>query len=143
MKVSIINRSHHALPSYQTAGAAALDITANLTEPVTLGSLERAVVPTGLFIAVPNGFEAQVRSRSGLAAKHGIAVLNSPGTIDSDYRGELMVILVNHSRDAYTLRDGDRVAQVIIFPIQRIEWEEVQSHDETARGAGGLGHSGR
>jgi dUTP pyrophosphatase len=143
MKVTIINRSHHALPSYQTAGAAALDIAANITSSITLASLDRAVVPTGLYMAVPNGYEAQVRSRSGLAAKHGIAVLNSPGTIDSDYRGELMVILVNHSRQEYTVRDGDRVAQVIISPIERIEWEEVQSHDETSRGAGGFGHSGR
>jgi dUTP pyrophosphatase len=143
MKVRVINQSSRPLPEYQTQGSAAFDVTANISESVTLGSLERALVPTGLFMAVPAGFEAQVRSRSGLAAKHGIAVLNSPGTVDSDYRGELIVILVNHSTEAYTIQDGDRIAQVVVAPVERVEWVEVENHDETGRGAGGFGHTGR
>src|SRR5476651_457422 len=127
MKVRVNNQSRHPLPQYQTPGAAAFDVMANIDEPLTLGPLERVLVPTGLFMAVPEGFEAQVRSRSGLAAKYGIAVLNSPGTVDSDYRGELIVILVNHSKKEYTVRDGDRIAQVVISPVERVEWVEVEN----------------
>jgi dUTP pyrophosphatase len=143
MKVRVINKSKHPLPQYQTAGAAAFDVQANIEAPITLGSLERAVVPTGLWLAVPEGYEAQGRPRSGLAAKHGVTLANAPGTIDSDYRGELMVILVNLSKEPYTVHDGDRIAQVVVAPVERVEWEEVGEHDETARGAGGFGHTGR
>jgi dUTP pyrophosphatase len=143
LKVPIINLSKHPIPAYQTAGAAAFDVCANLEALVTLGPLERAVVPTGLFMAIPAGYEAQVRPRSGLAAKHGITTLNAPGTIDSDYRGELQVILVNLSNDSYTIQDGDRIAQVVVAACERVEWDEVDAHDETARGAGGFGHTGR
>jgi dUTP pyrophosphatase len=143
LKVPIINQSKHPLPAYQTDGAAAFDVQANIDAPITLGSLERYAVPTGLYLAVPAGYEAQVRPRSGLAAKHGISVLNTPGTIDSDYRGELKVILVNLSKEDYVINDGDRIAQVVVAPVQQVEWEEVDGHDETARGAGGFGHTGR
>lgn len=143
MKVRVINKSKHPLPEYQTAGAAAFDVTANLGAPVTLESLERALVPTGLFMAIPEGYEAQGRPRSGLAAKHGVTLANAPGTIDSDYRGELMVILVNLSNEPYTVHDGDRIAQVVVAPVEQVEWEEVDEHDETARGAGGFGHTGK
>jgi len=143
MKVRIINKSKHAMPEYQTSGAAALDVTANVDGPVTFGPLERALVPTGLFMAVPEGYEAQVRPRSGLAAKHGIGLLNAPGTIDSDYRGELIIILVNLSNEAYTIQDGERIAQVVVAPVERVEWDEVEVHDETKRGAGGFGHTGK
>jgi dUTP pyrophosphatase len=131
------------LPEYQTAGAAAFDVCANIETPVSLGSLERALVPTGLYLAVPAGYEAQVRPRSGLAAKYGISIVNSPGTIDSDYRGELMVILVNLSSEPYTLTDGDRIAQVVVAPVERATLEVVSEHDETARGDAGFGHTGR
>jgi dUTP pyrophosphatase len=143
MKVRIINKSKHPLPEYQTAGAAAFDVTANIDAAVTLGPLERALVPTGLFMAVPEGYEAQVRPRSGLAAKHGIGLLNTPGTIDSDYRGELQIILVNLSNESYTVKDGERIAQVVVSPVERVEWEEVAEHDVTARGEGGFGHTGK
>jgi len=143
VKVRVINKSKHPLPEYQTAGAAAFDVTANIEAPVTLGPLERALVPTGLFMAVPEGYEAQVRPRSGLAAKHGISMVNAPGTIDSDYRGELMIILVNLSNETYTVQDGERIAQVLVAPVEQVEWEEVDEHDETARGAGGFGHTGK
>ena len=116
---------------------------ANIDTPITLGSLDRFTVPTGLYMAVPLGFEAQVRPRSGLAAKQGITVLNTPGTIDSDYRGELKVILVNLSKDVYVINDGDRIAQVVVAPCDQAQWEEVDAHDETARGTGGFGHTGR
>lgn len=143
MRVRIINKSKHPLPAYQTAGAAAFDVTANLAAPVSLGPLERALVPTGLFMAVPEGYEAQVRPRSGLAARHGVGLLNTPGTIDSDYRGELQIILVNLSNESYEVGDGDRIAQVIIAPVERVEWVEVDEHDTTERGAGGFGHTGK
>jgi dUTP pyrophosphatase len=139
----VINKSRHPLPEYQTAGAAAFDVCANIDAPVSLGSLERALVPTGLYLAVPAGYEAQVRPRSGLAAKHGISLVNAPGTIDSDYRGELMVILVNLSDDSYTVADGDRIAQVVVAPVERAELVDVEVHDETERGAAGFGHTGR
>jgi dUTP pyrophosphatase len=141
--VRIINKSKHPLPQYQTAGAAALDITANLEAPVDLGPLERKLVPTGLFLAIPDGYEAQIRPRSGLAVKHGIGMVNSPGTIDSDYRGELMIILINMSNEPYTVQDGERIAQMVVAPVSRVEWEEVDVHDETARGMGGFGHTGK
>lgn len=143
LKVPIINQSKHPLPAYQTDGAAAFDVQANIDEPVSLGSLERYAVPTGLYLAVPQGYEAQVRPRSGLAAKFGVTVLNTPGTIDSDYRGELKVILVNLSKVPYIIQDGDRIAQVVVAECEQVEWEEVGAHDETARGAGGFGHTGK
>ncbi len=143
MKVRVINKSKHDLPEYQTVGAAAFDVVANLETAVTLGPLERALVPTGLYMAVPEGYEAQVRPRSGMAAKHGVGVLNAPGTVDSDYRGELIVILVNLSNEAYEVKDGDRIAQVVVAACERVEWDEIEEHDETARGAGGFGHTGR
>ncbi|HVQ43570.1 MAG TPA: dUTP diphosphatase [Candidatus Saccharimonadia bacterium] len=143
MKVRIINKSRHPLPEYHTAGAAALDVRANLEAPVTLGPLGRALVPTGLFVAVPEGYEMQVRPRSGLAAKHGVTTVNAPGTIDSDYRGELKIIMVNLSDEPYTIEDGDRVAQVLVKPVERVEWVEVEAHDETERGEQGYGHTGR
>jgi dUTP pyrophosphatase len=143
MKVPVINKSKHPLPKYQTGGAAAFDVCADLCESITLGPLERYAVPTGLFMAVPEGYEAQVRPRSGLAAKHGISTLNAPGTIDSDYRGEIKVILVNLSNEPYTIEDGDRIAQVLVAEYERAEWEEVDEHDETERGEGGFGHTGR
>ena len=143
MKLRVINKSRHPLPEYQTAGAAAFDVCANIDAPVTLGSLERFAVPTGLYVAIPAGYEAQVRPRSGLSAKHGVTMLNAPGTIDSDYRGELRVILVNLSKEPYTIEDGDRIAQVVVSPFEQVQWEEVEVHDETERGAAGFGHTGR
>lgn len=143
MKIRIRNASKHPLPQYQTEGAAAVDLTANLKAPVTLGSLERALIPTGLFLALPEGYEAQVRPRSGLALKHGVSVLNAPGTIDADYRGECGVILVNLSHEPYTVQDGDRIAQLVIAKCEQAEWAEVEELEETARGAGGFGHTGK
>lgn len=140
--VRVINRSGHELPQYQTEHAAGLDLTAYLSEPITLHSLERAIVPTGLSIALPSGCEAQVRPRSGLAAKHGVTVLNSPGTIDADYRGELKVILINLSQEPYVIHDGERVAQLVVAKYETIEWEQVDILDETKRGRGGFGHTG-
>ena len=142
-KVQIINRSRHPLPQYQTAHAAALDISANIDAPITLNPLERALVPTGLFMALPEGHEAQVRPRSGLALKHGIGVVNSPGTIDADYRGEIKVLLINLSNEPFEIRDGERIAQLIIARYEQIEWQEVSELDETARGQGGFGHTGK
>lgn len=143
MKVRIINRSHNPLPNYQTKGAAAFDVQAFIDKPVTLGSLERAAIPTGLYVAVPEGYEAQVRPRSGMAAKHGVTIVNAPGTIDSDYRGELKVLLVNLSNEPYTIHDGDRIAQVLVAPYEQVQWEEVDEHDATERGDKGFGHTGR
>ncbi|MBQ7987158.1 MAG: dUTP diphosphatase [Bacteroidaceae bacterium] len=142
MKVKIINRSHHALPEYATAQSAGVDLRANLESPITLSPLERCLVPTGLFISLPVGVEAQVRPRSGLALKKGITVLNSPGTIDADYRGEICVILVNLSQDSFVINDGERIAQMVIARHEQAEWETVDVLDETERGAGGFGHSG-
>ncbi len=141
--IRVINRSRHPLPQHQTEHAAGLDICANIDQPVTLGSLERTVVPTGLFLALPAGYEAQIRPRSGLAVKHGISLVNAPGTIDADYRGELGVILVNLSHEPYTVHDGDRIAQMVIAQHQTVAWEEVQDLDKTERGAGGYGHTGK
>ena len=143
VQIKVINRSRHALPAYQTEHAAAVDVCANIDQPITLGSLERTVVPTGLFFALPPGYEAQIRPRSGLAAKHGIGVVNTPGTVDADYRGEVGVILINLSNEPYTIKDGERVAQMVVIRHETIAWEEVTVLDETARGAGGFGHTGK
>ncbi len=143
MKVKIINRSGHALPSYQTPAAAGMDLRAHLEAPVTLDPLERTIVKTGLFIELPVGYEAQIRPRSGLAAKQGIRVLNSPGTVDADYRGEIGVILVNLSNESVTVSNGDRIAQMVIARHERAEWAEAEALSETARGAGGFGSTGK
>ncbi|MGN0234121.1 MAG: dUTP diphosphatase [Bacteroidaceae bacterium] len=142
MKVQIINRGHHALPQYATEQSAGLDLRANLSSPVELKPMERKLIPTGLYMALPKGYEAQVRPRSGLAIKHGVTVLNSPGTIDADYRGEICVILVNLSEEPFLINDGERIAQMVIARHEQAEWVEVEALDETERGAGGFGHSG-
>lgn len=142
MTIRIINRSHHALPEYATSQSAGMDLRANLDEPIVLKPMERRLVPTGLFISLPAGFEAQVRPRSGLAIKKGITVLNSPGTIDADYRGEIGVILINLSQDDFVINDGERIAQMVIARHEQTQWEQVETLDETERGAGGFGHSG-
>ena len=142
MNVKIVNKSKHALPEYQTPLSAGLDIRANLDESVTLRPLERAMIPTGLFVELPEGCEMQIRPRSGLAAKHGITVLNSPGTIDADYRGEIKVILVNLSNEPFTIESGERIAQMIVARYEQIEWQPVEELGATERGAGGFGHSG-
>jgi dUTP pyrophosphatase len=143
MKVEIINKSKHDLPRYATPQSAGLDLRANLDEPLVLAPLQRVMVPTGLHIALPAGFEAQVRPRSGLAAKHGITVLNSPGTIDADYRGEIRVILVNLSQEPFAIEDGERIAQLVIARHEQAEWVEVETLDDTERGEGGFGHTGK
>ena len=143
MKVEIVNRSKYPTPAYATEKSAGMDLKANIDEPVTLGPLERAMIPTGLFIALPDGTEAQVRPRSGLAAKHGISVLNAPGTIDADYRGEVKVILVNLSNEPFVVNPGERIAQMVVARYEKVEWEDVESLDETGRGAGGFGSTGR
>jgi dUTP pyrophosphatase len=142
MTVKIINSSKHPLPSYETSASAGMDLRANIDEIVILKPLERAIIKTGLFIALPNGYEAQVRPRSGLAAKKGITVLNAPGTIDADYRGEIGVILVNLSNDNFTITDGDRIAQLVIARYSQAQWEEVEVLEETQRGKGGFGSTG-
>ena len=142
MTINIINKSAHALPNYETIASAGMDLRANITEPITLKPLERAIIKTGLFIALPIGYEAQVRPRSGLAAKNGITVLNSPGTIDADYRGEIGVILVNLSNDDFVIQNGERIAQMIIAKHERANWIEVQELTETSRGEGGFGSTG-
>jgi dUTP pyrophosphatase len=142
MNVQIINKSKHATPNYETEGAAGMDLRANIEEPIALKPLERAIVKTGLFIALPVGFEAQVRPRSGLAAKKGITVLNAPGTVDADYRGEIGVILVNLSNTEFVVKDGERIAQLIIAKHERVHWREVETLSETERGAGGFGSTG-
>ena len=143
MKVKIVNRSAHALPAYATELSAGMDLRADLENPVVLGPLERVLVPTGLFIALPAGYEAQVRPRSGLAAKHGVTVLNTPGTIDADYRGEIKVILVNLSQEPFEIVPGERIAQLVVARHERVEWEQAETLDETGRGAGGFGSTGR
>ena len=143
MKIKIVNRSHHALPQYATALSAGLDLRANLEEDITLQPMERRLVPTGLSIALPEGYEAQVRPRSGLALKHGITLLNTPGTIDADYRGEIGVIMVNLSDTPFNIADGDRIAQLVIARYEQAEWEAVEALDSTERGDGGFGHSGK
>ena len=142
MKVKVINRSAYDLPQYETALASGLDVRANITESITLGPLERTLVPTGLFIELPEGYEMQVRPRSGLAAKHGLSLVNAPGTIDADYRGEIKVILVNLSNTPYELKPGERVAQLVVSQFTRVEWEPVEELGETERGAGGFGSTG-
>ncbi len=142
MTVKIINKSQHNLPHYESEASAGMDLRANISEAVTLKPLDRAIVKTGLFIELPIGYEAQVRPRSGLAAKKGITVLNSPGTIDADYRGEIGVILVNLSNEAFTVENGDRVAQLVIAKHEHISWEEVEVLEETSRGSGGFGSTG-
>lgn len=142
MKVKIINRSNHPLPAYETIYSAGMDIRANVPEPSTLKPLQRAIVKTGLFIELPIGYEAQVRPRSGLAAKKGITVLNAPGTIDADYRGEIGVILVNLSNEDFTIDNGERIAQLVIAKHERVAWEEVDELEETMRGSGGFGSTG-
>lgn len=142
MRINIINKSQHALPSYETIASAGMDLRANLTESVTLEPLGRTVVKTGLFIELPIGYEAQVRPRSGLAFKNGITVLNSPGTVDADYRGEIGVILVNLSDKAFVIQNGERIAQLIIAKHERADWIEVQELSETSRGEGGFGSTG-
>ena len=142
MNVQIINKSKHATPKYETEGAAGMDLRASIEETITLKPLERAIVKTGLFIALPIGFEAQVRPRSGLAAKKGITVLNSPGTVDADYRGEIGVILVNLSNEEFIINDGERIAQLIIAKHERVNWQEVKVLTETERGTGGFGSTG-
>ena len=143
MKVKIVNNSRFALPEYQTPLSAGLDIRANLDESVTLRPLERAMIPTGLFVELPEGCEMQIRPRSGLAAKHGITVLNSPGTIDADYRGEIKVILVNLSNEPFTIESGERIAQMIVARYEQIEWQPVEELGATERGAGGFGSTGK
>ncbi|WP_298779360.1 dUTP diphosphatase [uncultured Polaribacter sp.] len=142
MNVQIINKSKHQIPAYETEGSAGMDLRAELAESITLKPLERAIVKTGLFIALPVGFEAQVRPRSGLAAKKGITVLNSPGTVDADYRGEIGVILVNLSNEEFVVNDGERIAQLVIAKHERVNWQEVEVLNETERGAGGFGSTG-
>ena len=142
MQIRIINTSQHPLPAYETNASAGMDLRANLTEPVVLKPLERAIVPTGLFIELPVGYEAQVRPRSGLAAKKGITVLNSPGTVDADYRGQIGVILVNLSADPFIVENGERIAQLVIARHERAEWVEATELTETSRGAGGFGSTG-
>jgi dUTP pyrophosphatase len=142
MNIQIINKSKHATPNYETEGAAGMDLRANIEEAITLKPLERAIVKTGLYIALPIGFEAQVRPRSGLAAKKGITVLNAPGTVDADYRGEIGVILVNLSNAEFVIKDGERIAQLIIAKHERVHWKEVEVLNETDRGAGGFGSTG-
>lgn len=142
MKVQVINKSHHPLPAYATPLSAGMDLRANLKSPITLQPLERCLVPTGLYMALPAGYEAQVRPRSGLAIKKGITVLNSPGTIDADYRGEVCVILVNLSQEPFVIEDGERIAQMVIARHEQLEWEAVDVLSETERGTGGFGHSG-
>ena len=141
--VRIINRSSNPLPQYETAGAAGLDIRAHLEMPVTLQPMERSLVPTGLYLQLPDGYEAQVRPRSGLAIRHGITCLNSPGTIDADYRGEIKVILINLSNEPHTIQGGDRIAQMVIQQVAQIAWEAAVEIEKTTRGEGGFGHTGR
>jgi dUTP pyrophosphatase len=142
MRIKIVNTSDNALPAYETAASAGMDLRASLAEPVQINPLQRAIIPTGLFIELPLGFEAQVRPRSGLAARSGITVLNSPGTIDADYRGEIKIILVNLSQESFTVKHGDRIAQMIIASHEKAEWVESKELNSSDRGAGGFGHTG-
>src|SRR5574344_1095867 len=142
MKVYIVNKSKHALPAYSTAYSAGMDLRANIDEPIVLGPMQRAMVPTGIFIELPEGYEAQIRPRSGMAAKFGVTVLNSPGTIDADYRGEIKAILINLSNETFTINDGERVCQMVIAEYAKAELIEVKELSETVRGEGGFGHTG-
>ena len=143
IQVKIVNQSHHPLPAYATAGAAGMDLRAFLNEAIHLAPLQRVLVPTGLFIAIPFSFEAQIRPRSGLAIKQGLTCLNSPGTIDADYRGEIKVILINLSNETQIIQDGDRIAQMVFNQVENAHWEPVITLDETERGEGGFGHTGK
>lgn len=146
MEVKIVNKSSYSLPKYETSASAGMDLKANIGEPIELAPLQRAMVPTGLFIELPVGYEAQVRPRSGLAAKHGISVLNAPGTIDADYRGEIKVILVNLSNEPFAINPGERIAQMVVAKHERVDWVEVESVEqleESGRGAGGFGSTGK
>jgi len=143
MKVRIVNKSKHQLPAYETSLSAGMDLRANIENPVTLKPLERALIKTGLFIELPEGYEAQIRPRSGLAYKHGIGIVNSPGTIDADYRGEIGILLVNLSNDDFIVNDGERICQMIISKHEQVTWNEVDVLNETERGAGGFGHTGK
>jgi dUTP pyrophosphatase len=143
MQINIINKSEHPLPSYETAHAAGMDLRANLPETVTLAPMQRTIIPTGLFMELPIGFEAQIRPRSGLAFKHGITVLNSPGTIDADYRGEIKVLLINLGNEAFEIKHGERIAQMIITKHETASWKVVEQLGDTARGAGGYGSTGK
>ncbi len=143
MVVKVINRSGNALPAYETPLAAGMDVRADMPESIILGPLERALVPTGLFVELPEGFEMQVRPRSGLAAKHGVTVLNAPGTIDADYRGEIKVILVNLSNTAFEIKPGERIAQLVVASHERVEWQAVEVLSDTERGNGGFGSTGK
>lgn len=142
MKIQIINKSKHPLPQYATIHSAGMDIRANLSEPIVLKPMERCLVPTGLYITLPHGYEAQMRPRSGLALKRGITLLNTPGTIDADYRGEIGIILINLSAEDFVIEDGERIAQMVIARYEQAEWQEVEILDETERGSGGFGHTG-
>jgi dUTP pyrophosphatase len=143
MKIRIVNQSKHTLPEYATEHSAGIDLRANLSEPVLMKPMERKLIPTGLFIELPEGYEAQIRPRSGLAIKKGITVLNSPGTIDADYRGEICVILINLSQEEFLVNDGERICQMVIARHEKAEWIETDSLNETTRGAGGFGHTGK
>lgn len=143
MQVKIVNKSKHPLPGYATLSSAGMDLRADIDAPVILKPLQRSLVPTGIFIELPEGFEAQIRPRSGLAAKHGISVVNSPGTVDADYRGEIRVILVNLSDEDFVINDGERICQMVIARHARVEWLEVENLEETERGSGGFGHTGK
>lgn len=142
MKIKVVNHSKHPLPEYETTASAGMDLRANIDEPIVLNSLDRILVPTGLFIELPVGYEAQIRPRSGLAIKKGISLLNTPGTIDADYRGEIKIILVNLSKDPFVIQDGERIAQMVISHHEQAEWEEVEILESSERGAGGFGSTG-
>jgi len=141
--IPIINKSHHPLPAYQTEYSAGLDLRANLDAPIVLERMQRVLIPTGLFLAIPEGYEGQVRPRSGLAFKHGVTVLNSPGTIDADYRGEVKVLLINLGNETFTINDGERIAQLVIASFSKINWETTETLEETTRGTGGYGSTGK
>lgn len=143
MQIKIVNQSRHPLPEYATPYSAGMDLRANIDAPIILKPLQRALIPTGIYIQLPEGYEAQIRPRSGLAIKHGIGIVNSPGTVDADYRGEIRVILVNLSQEDFTINDGERICQMIVAQHAHIEWSQVDNLDETERGAGGFGHTGK
>mgnify|MGYP002508120436 FL=1 len=142
VRVKIVNKSHHSLPQYSTSSSAGMDLRANIDAPILLRPMQRVLVPTGLFMALPEGYEAQVRPRSGLALKHGITVLNTPGTIDADYRGEIGVILMNFGQEDFLIQDGERIAQMVVSKYEQVDFLDVELLDETERGSGGFGHSG-
>ena len=143
MKVQIINKAKHNLPAYETLLSAGMDLSADIKEPINIAPGERVLVPTGLYIALPEGYEAQIRPRSGLAFKHGITILNSPGTIDADYRGEIKVLLINLSNETFEIHDSERIAQMVVAPFAKVEWEQTDTLDTTHRGEGGFGHTGK